>query len=223
MKYLRYPALVVALAAVVLPGCGEKEETLGDATAVYGPGITASPPPWKPEYAHLKQRLKLLGLPPVGKEQYHKHSLIHIYNDGLLVPIAPNIGIDRKQNAYSSVHTHDPTGIIHMESERPHKFTLGDFFAIWGVQFGRQSLGSLRSEGDKQVRVYVNGKRIQNPVEYVMRDGDNISVGYGTDDSFPHEPDKRALKTVSGKGGKQADCSKGGGSGKQGKSCVREG
>jgi hypothetical protein len=223
MRHPRYAPLLAALtaAALVLSGCGEKEETLGDATATYGPGITASPPPWKPEYANLKKRIDQLGLPPVGKEQHHSHALIHIYNDGLLVEVAPNIGIDRKQKAYSSVHTHDASGIIHMESNRPHKFTLGDFFAIWGVQFGSKSLGALKNDGEKQVRVYVNGKPVQTPADYVMRDNDNISVGYGSADSFPHEPDARALKTVSGKGGKQADCSKAARKDANRKSCVR--
>jgi hypothetical protein len=221
MNPARY-GLVAVLAAALLAGCGEKKETLGDPTAVYGPGITASAPPWKPEYAHLKQRIKTLGLPSVGKEQFHTHALIHIYNDGLLVEVARNIGIDPKTKAYSSVHTHDTSGIVHMESEKPFKFTLGDFFAIWGVPFGSKSLGSLKNDGDKQVRVYVNGKRIQNPAQYVMRDNDNISIGYGTDGSFPHKPDASPLKTVSGKGGKQANCSKGTGSGKKGKSCVKQ-
>jgi hypothetical protein len=195
------PAL---LAAVLLAGCGEKKETLGDTSAVTGPGVRAlapPPPPWLPEYAHLAQRIKQRHLPPVDKEQFHTHALLHIYDDGILIPIAPNIGIDRARKAYSSVHTHDSTGIVHMESKVRHNFTLGDFFAIWGVRFGNRSLGSLVNNGDKQVRVYVNGKRIATPVNYVMRDKDNISIGYGTDGSFPHEPSAKALELVSGKGG----------------------
>ena len=208
---------------VLVARCGEKDETLGDPSAVYGPGITAKPPPWKPEYENLAKRIDRLGLPPVGDERYHSHAVLHVYNDGLLVQVPPNVGIDRRRKAYSSVHTHDARGIIHMESSRPHKFKLGDFFAIWGVRFGDRSLGALQNKGDRQVRVYVNGKRVENPADYVMRDGDNIAVGYGTGDSFPHEPDKSALKTVSGKGGNQTDCSKAGRRGKDAKSCVDPG
>jgi hypothetical protein len=203
---MRRAAIMVlaVLTAALIAGCGAKKETLGDTTAVSGPGVRAlapPPPPWMPEYAHLPQRIKQLGLPPVGKEQYHTHALLHIYNDGLLIPIAPNIGIDRAKKAYSSVHTHDSTGIVHMESKVPHKFKLGDFFVIWGVRFGDASLGSLVNKGDKQVRVYVNGKQISDPVNHVMRDKDNISIGYGTDSSFPHAPSTKPLKLVSGKGG----------------------
>src|SRR4051812_41216140 len=213
------PALLAVLACVLLAGCGEKKETLGDTTAVYGPGVTATPPPWKPEYAHLKQRLAQLKLPPVDKEQFHTHALIHIYNDGRLIELAPNIGIDRAHQAYSSIHTHDSLGIVHMESKVPFKFTLGDFFTVWGVRFGSKSLGSLQNDGDKQVHVYVNGKALPNPVDYVMRDKDNISIGYGTDGSFPHQPSADALKTVTGKG-KQGACSKDPSGKNDGKSCL---
>jgi hypothetical protein len=211
-------ALLAALACALLAGCGEKKETLGDATAVSGPGVTAKPPPWTPEYAHLKQRIAQLKLPPVGKEQFHTHALLHIYNDGRLVELVPNIGIDRSRNAYSPIHTHDPTGIVHMESERPFKFTLGTFFEIWGVRFGNSSLGSLTNDGDKRVRVYVNGKPVSDPVHYVLRDNDNVVVGYGTDKSFPHNPDARALQNVSKKGG--GNCSKNPNGKGDGKSCL---
>ena len=206
--------LLAVLAAALIAGCGEKKETLGDTTAISGPGITAKPPRWTPEYAHLAQRIKALGLPPVGKEQVHHHALIHIYNDGLLVPVAPNIGIHKP--AYSSIHTHDQTGVIHMESDVPHKFTIGDFFAIWGVRFGKASLGSLVNDGDKQVHVYVNGKPVADPVHYVMKDQDNIVVGYGTPDSFPHNPSKKALELVTKGGGNCAVAKKG----QKRKSCI---
>jgi hypothetical protein len=217
MRHLRY-LLLLALAAALLAGCGEKKETLGDTTAVHGPGVGATAPPWKPEYAHLKQRLAQLKLPPVGKEQFHTHALLHIYIDGRLVELVPNIGIDRAHGAYSSVHTHDTTGIVHMESERAFKFTLGDFFTVWGVRFGDKSLGNLQNDGANQVRVYVNGKPVSDPVHYVMRDQDNIVIGYGPADSFPHNPDDRALKTVL-KGGK-GTCSKDSSKKNGGKSCV---
>ena len=215
-------ALVAALAAAALAGCGEKEETLGDPTAVYGPGVTATAPPWKPEYSRLEARIEQLGLPPVGDERYHSHALVHIYNDGLLVEIPRSIGFDERNKVYSSVHTHDPNGIVHMESSKPQKFTLGDFFTIWGVRFGSKTLGSLTDDGEKQVHVFVNGKRIRNPADYVMRDLDNISIGYGAADSFPHEPDRKPLETVTGKG-RQASCSQDPDKGDPSKGCVDPG
>ena len=220
MRPLALSALAALLVAAPLAGCGEKKETLGDTTVMYAPGVRPSKPPWRPEYAHLKQRIVKLGLPPVGKEQVHKHALLHIYDDGLLIPLQANIGWDPRHKVFSSVHTHDKTGVVHMESARPYRFTLGDFFVIWGVPFGRRTLGNLHASGSKQIHVFVKGRRVRDPVHYTMRDGDNISIGYGAVGSFPHSPDASALKAVSGEGGAQATCSKGGG-GKRAKSCVK--
>jgi hypothetical protein len=206
--------VLLACVALVIAGCGEKKETLGDTTAISGPGVRATAPRWLPEYTHLAERIKKLKLPPVGKEKVHHHALIHIYNDGLLIPVAPNIGIHKP--AYSSIHTHDQTGVIHMESDVPHDFTIGDFFYIWGVRFGKASLGNLVNKGDKQVRVYVNGKLVPDPVHYVMKDQDNIVVGYGTAGSFPHNPSAKALELVDKGGGNCAKTQKG----EKPKSCI---
>jgi hypothetical protein len=222
MKLVRLLPLVILLAATaaLLSACGEKKEVLGDTSAQYGPGVSESPPPWKPEYDHLDARIKKLGLPPVGKEQVHHHAVIHVYNDGLLVQVPANVGWLPQAKVYSSIHTHTPDGIIHMESSKPHQFKLGDFFYIWGVAFGKETLGGLHNEGDKQLNVYVNGKHVVDPGKYVIHEGDNIAVGYGTDDSFPHEPDKSALKTVNGGDAQQAMCTAVGDETGKPQSCV---
>jgi hypothetical protein len=204
-------ALTAAVAVAALSGCGEKKEVLGDTTAHYGPGVTATKPPWQPEYAHLKQRIAQLRLPPVDKEQVHHHAMVHIYNDGILIPIAPNIGLIPAQHVASSIHTHDSTGIIHMESKVPHNFRLGDLFYIWGVPFGSKSIGQLQAGDGKQIFVYVNGRRVANPANYVLRDQDNVSIG-----SFPHKPDASALKKVNNGTGTCAKTP----AGKPAKSCV---
>jgi hypothetical protein len=219
LRHLALAALLVASAALLV-ACGEKKEVIGDTTAVYGPGVTDSPPPWKPEYDHLKQRIDQLGLPPVGNEKYHHHAVIHIYNNGILIPVPANVGWLPQAKVYSAIHTHTPNGLIHMESIRPHKFKLGDLFFIWGVAFGKETLGSLHNQGDKQLWVYVNGKRVADPVNYVIHEGDNIAVGYGSDSSFPHTPDKSALKTVNGRGAQQAMCSAEPDGGSGSTSCV---
>ena len=217
MKQPRTLLLValLALAAALIAGCGEKEETIGDTTARYGPGVDDGAPPWEVEYDNLKERIENLGLPPVGNEKYHRHALLRIYNDGRLIPVPPNVGWLSQDKVYSSIHTHEPNGVIHMESIRPHEYKLGDFFYIWGVSFGEESLGSLRAEGDNELNVYVNGKRVADPPNYVLQEGDVIAIGYGGDDSFPHEPDDTALQNVD-KG--QGSCGKGDAKGPQG--CV---
>jgi hypothetical protein len=46
--------------------------------------------------------------------------------------VPANIGIDEQAGYLTSLHTHDATGIIHVESPTRRSFNLGDFFDVWG-------------------------------------------------------------------------------------------
>lgn len=206
--------LALACAAVLVAGCGQKHETAG-APVTFGPGVTETPPPWKPEYAHLRERMRALGVPPPGSEKYHHHVQLHIYNSGLLIPVASHVGLG---STSSGLHTHDATGVIHIETSKPFRATLGDFFTIWGVPFGTEQVGDLHASGDKKVFTYVNGKQVADPIHYALKEGDNIVVAYGTAGSFPKTPDTTALKKVQkGQGGA---CGEVKGKGQKKKSCV---
>lgn len=152
------------------------------------PGLQTGPAPWQPEYAHLPQRLDALHLPPSGNEIYHIHAHLAIYVDGKPVTVPANVGISAADQLVSSMHTHDPSGVIHIESAKPSKaFTLGAFFDVWGVLFTGDQLGGYRSSGNKAVYTFVNGRREADPVHYLLQPHDNIVIGYGTLDSFPHK------------------------------------
>lgn len=220
--------LLAGLLALLAAGCGSSESAPAG-LAISGPGLQegmpsgtasqAAQPAWSPEYVHLAQRLKLLGLPPGGKETFHIHALLHIYDNGLLVPVAANIGLDPAKGVESSLHTHDRSGVIHMEAPHPFKYTLGDFFAVWGVKFGPAQLGGLKGYGGDKLHFYVNGRPLTNPAAHVLRDNDNIVIGYGAASSFPHAPSTIALKEVEGKGGAALACSKAS-NGHPAKSCL---
>src|SRR4051794_39966759 len=80
------------LASVVAAGCGsDKKSSTGP--VISGPGITETAPPWKPSYDHLAERMKRFGVPPPGTEKYHHHAQLHVYDQGLLVPVPTHIGI----------------------------------------------------------------------------------------------------------------------------------
>lgn len=200
-------ALVVLLAA----GCGSSGDASPPGTSISGPGLQAGQPPWRPEYAHVAQRIRLLGLPPAGTERFHIHALLRIYVDGLLSPIPANIGIDESQHVESALHTHDRTGIIHMEATHPHRFTLGDFFGVWGVQLGPDRVGGLTGLGGDKLHFYLNGRPLSDPAAHVMRDDDNIVIGYGPVDSFPHAPSTELLRALKSRDGTALSCSVGGG------------
>ena len=83
------------------------------------------------------------------------------------------------------MHTHDASGVIHIESSEQYPFTLGQFFTIWGVKFTATQLGSYVAGAGNVLAVYANGKPVSNPAGYVMKPHDDIVVGYGKPGSFP--------------------------------------
>jgi hypothetical protein len=149
-------------------------------------GLQTTPAPWKPESAHLAQRLAALKLPETSDTAYHIHAKLFLYVDGKPQIVPASIGIDPRFIA--PVHTHDASGIVHMESARPYPFTLGQFFTLWGVVFGKGQLGAYRDGGGRSVQVYVNGKPVADPVDYGMKEHDVIVVAYGRPGSFPKKP-----------------------------------
>lgn len=208
--------ILLAATVVALAGCG-KSGPREQGLQVTGPGIRATQPPWPPQYSGLAARIRTLGLPTGSAVRFHIHAELNIYNQGLLVTVPAEIGIDQRRHIETTIHTHDFTGIIHMEAPHPFRYTLGNFFTIWGVRFGAGTLGALEDNGSNRVWVYVNGKLISDPARHVLANGDNISIGYGTQSSFPHQPSTRILKEVeTGKGG--FSCS--GGPTKKQKSCL---
>jgi hypothetical protein len=128
--------------------------------------------------------------------------MLHVYVNGLLVPVPAEIGLDPANHIESSLHTHDHTGIIHMEAAHPYNFTLGDFFSVWGVKLGPARLGGLTGYGGDKLQFYLNGQPLTNPAAHVLHNGDSIVIGYGTPSSFPHAPSTFLLEEIEhGKGG----------------------
>jgi hypothetical protein len=203
-------ALLAAAAslALTLAGCGSSASTPAG-LAISGPGLQTSQPAvgpgkaaWKPEYTYLPQRLKQIGIPPGGEEKFHIHAMLHIYVNGILAPLPADIGLDPAKGLESSMHTHDSTGIIHMEAPHPFNYTLGDFFAVWGVKLAPAQVGGLTGYGGDHLHFYLNGKPLSNPAALVLHRKDSVVIGYGPENSFPHKPSTFLLSEVEkGEGG----------------------
>ena len=56
-------------------------------------------------------------------------------------------------------HTHDSTGIIHIESPLKRDFTLGQFFDVWKSKLNNSSSFNEILGGKVVPIVYVNGKK----------------------------------------------------------------
>lgn len=149
-------------------------------------GLQSTTAPWQPEYGSLPERLAALALPPNGDERYHIHAHLAIFVDGAPVAVAADVGVSAAARIESPMHTHDASGVVHIEASGPSDaFTLGAFFDLWGVTFDDQQLGGYQDAGGRSVQVYVDGQQISDPARYVLRPHDDIVVGYGTSGSFP--------------------------------------
>jgi hypothetical protein len=200
--------ILAGLIVLASAGCGAGSDAPPGLT-ISGPGLQTSQPvqqpsrpAWRPEYAHLGKRLGLMGIPPGGEEKFHTHAMLHIYLNGLLLPLPAEIGLDRAHGVESSMHTHDATGIIHMEAAHPYNYTLGDFFSVWGVKLGPARVGGLTGLGGDHLHFYLNGRALSNPAALVLHRYDSVVIGYGPDNSFPHNPSTLLLREVEkGEGG----------------------
>jgi hypothetical protein len=174
---------IAAVIALIATSSGGKSAhvTGGGASA----GLQATSAPWKPEYSGLQTRLAALNLPAGMDGAYHVHAALRVYVDGKQVPVPANIGIEPEAGSMASLHTHDTSGVIHIESSEKYPFTLGQFFTIWGVKFTGTQLGSYVAGAGNMLAVYANGKPVSNPVGYAMSPHDDIVVGYGKPGSFP--------------------------------------
>jgi hypothetical protein len=162
----RRGAAAAALAVVLVAGIG------GLAVSVAGrsgqaatgpsalPGLQTGPAPWSADTADLAARLRAIGLPPLSPAEgtaLHIHQHLDLYVDGGKVPVPAGIGIDPAVG-FAPLHTHDASGVIHVESPTVRSYTLGQFFAVWGVRLTPSCLGGYcAAGGGKRLRVYVNG------------------------------------------------------------------
>ena len=176
------PVAAAALAAAIL--------TTGAAShGAALPGLMTSKRPWPANNGPtLQPRLKAIGMPALTSEgsvlHTHQHLDVVVRHRGQ--PIPQGIGIDAFDRFISPLHTHDFSGITHIESPMVRRFTLGDLFDVWGLRFSATCLGAHCAKGKEQVWVYVNGKRwLGNPRVIALKQHQEIVVAYGTYASIP--------------------------------------
>lgn len=93
---------------------------------------------------------------------FHIHTKLTIMIDNQLYPIPANIGIIPEKCIYW-LHTHDNSGIIHIESPIKTNFTLGEFLQIWKL-FDNSNI--VQRLADNQINgnisVYINNNNNHN-------------------------------------------------------------
>jgi hypothetical protein len=186
--------VVAALAVVLAAGVGavavaaahrgRHPSTTGAALA----GLQTGPAPWGANTADLAERLQAIGVPPLSPVEgtvIHIHQHLDIFVDGHQVTVPAGVGIDPAVG-YAPLHTHDPSGIVHVESPTVRSYTLGEFFAVWGVRFTPACLGGYCAGGGRELRVYVNGRPYQgDPTGLVLAAHQELVVAFGTAAQLP--------------------------------------
>ena len=150
-------------------------------------GLQDGSAPWKPEYSQLAQRLQAFNFPQQTDIGYHVHAQLNVYVNGKQTPVPANIGIDPQGRFISPIHTHDTSGVVHMESTKYYPFTLAEFINVWGVYFTNNQLGGYKAGNGNVLQLWVNGKQIADPVNYKFKAHDVLVLGYGKPGSFPHK------------------------------------
>jgi len=139
-------------------------------------------PPW-PAPSDAAAAVRAAGLPMLTAEGAveHIHAHLDVLVDGRAVPVPADIGIDRSRGGISPLHTHDYSGVIHIESPVKRQFSLGEFFSEWGVGLSADNVGGLRTTDSKNVRVFVNGtQQTGNPAAIAFGPHDEVALVYGT-------------------------------------------
>ena len=168
---------VAVAAAVAVPGPGAStQKTL--------PGLMIGNAPWPANNGStLRARLKEIGLHALAAEGLKLHIHVHldiVINGAVLNGLPALIGINIPARFITELHTHDTTGIVHVESPTIRKFTLGEFFDVWGLRFSSKCLGGYCATGKKHIWVWVNAKRVlTDPTKIVLRAHQEIVVAYG--------------------------------------------
>jgi len=106
---------------------------------------------------------------------FHIHSHLEVYVDGEKVLVPANIGIVGSEKCLYWLHTHDSTGVIHIEAPLQRTFTLSNFFDIWA---GTKNGTDLPPDGN--VTVYVNGDLYDSSYrDIALENHKDITVEFG--------------------------------------------
>jgi hypothetical protein len=109
-----------------------------------------SQPPW-PDGSGTGKSID--GIDCASSVMYHLHALVSLYKDGVRLGLPQEIGL--RGCAYE-MHTHDRTGIVHMEAPAAKPFRLGQFFSVWGKDLSQSSVAGLA--GPVRYYLIANGK-----------------------------------------------------------------
>ncbi|HEX9173920.1 MAG TPA: hypothetical protein VF861_14805 [Telluria sp.] len=118
------------------------------------------------------------GVSCMGAIASHNHAHISIYRDGVRLALPQSIGI--VSDCTYELHTHQRSGVVHVEPNVARPLTLGQFFALWGQPLSRSAVAGLAGP----VRFYLIDDEVLarfdgNPAEIVFTPHKEIIIVTG--------------------------------------------
>jgi hypothetical protein len=165
--------------------------TVGAPTST--PKVTAPPPvstSWTVP-ADASAAARAAGLPMLGEEKLavHYHAHLDVIVNGTAVPVPAGLGIDQVRQLIAPLHTHDGTGVVHIESATDTPFTLGQVFTEWGQALRADQVGPVALPAGTVLRVYRNGHAVPgDPASLRLGAHDEIVVWVGPGGQSPQVP-----------------------------------
>jgi hypothetical protein len=146
-------------------------------------GLQTGKAPWNAGVDFLPDRMKQIGLSEIGAEGQgvilHIHAHLDIYVNGKHEAVPALIGIYDGQ-FLTELHTHDTSGIIHIESPTNRAYSLGQFFGTWGVRLTSSCIGGY-CKPTTQWRMYLDGVPYAgDPSALVLKRHQEIAFVIGT-------------------------------------------
>lgn len=116
----------------------------------------------------------------------HVHAHLALFHRGEQIAIPAAIGIIRPfrvkdgfvgdGQGFYWLHTHDATGIIHIESPDDRAYTLGNFFNIWGQPLNKEHVAGFKGA----VHAFVDGKPYAGNIRDIpLREHEQITLVVG--------------------------------------------
>jgi hypothetical protein len=111
----------------------------------------------------------------------HIHAHIDIIINGAYFLVPSQIGIP--SNCFYWLHTHDESGIVHIEAPTHRDFTLGQFFDVWNKKLSNDQIFNYVANANNPLNVYINGTKLPAGTNYrdiKLHAHDEIAIVYGT-------------------------------------------
>ncbi|MBO0887770.1 hypothetical protein J2P12_01575 [Candidatus Bathyarchaeota archaeon] len=110
----------------------------------------------------------------LGSLVYHSHPNLVITISGVSQQIPVTFGSGFDTDCARVIHTHDSTGVLHVETDQDMNYTLGDWFLIWGHWAGSTTTTIFNSTqvfnnkvgSGHTLTMTVNGNPDMNPGDF---------------------------------------------------------